>query len=106
MIPYLTFTEPDENDTMEYFILQKAFPHFLCKISEHPIGHFFQCAPINEYDLYIVFNSTLRGNVIPSYQSIGDEIRVVMHDMADWFYNNRILKNEKKYKKWKQQKIT
>ena len=103
---YITFTEPDENDVMEYYILQKEFPHFLCKISEHPTGHFFQCVPINEYDLYIVFNSTLRGNVIPSYKNIGDEIKDVMHDMAEWFYNNRILKNEKKYKKWKQQKIT
>ena len=106
MINYITFTEPNENEEMEYFILQKLFPHLLCKILEMPIVNVFQPVPINEYDLYIIFNGTLRGLQLPSYKNIGDEIKDVMHDMADWFYNNRILKNEKKYKKWKQQKIT
>lgn len=105
MIPYITYREPDADGNMLYFILQKDFPHFLCEVSERPIVNFFQPVPINEYNLYIIFNATLRGNVIPSYQQIGEEIKAVMHDMATWFYNERIIPNEKKYKKWKQHQI-
>lgn len=101
MIPYLTFTEPNEEGQTQYFILQKVHPHILAEISEQLSSGLFQSAPINEYNLFINFKGTLRGLMIPAYRKIDEEINSVLHSMADWFYNNRILINEKKYKKWK-----
>lgn len=98
--PYITYRE-FINDELGYFICQKDFPHYLCRISDKPIVNFIQPIPITDYNLWITFNATLRGNVIPSYKDIGEEIVSVMQSMAAWFYNNRILPNEKKYKKWK-----
>ena len=99
--PYLTFVESDEVWLLRYFILQKDFPHFMMVISEQPIKKIFLPVPINGYKLWVVFHGCLRGNVIPSYHDVDEELRVIMSDMADWYLNNRILTNEKKYKKWK-----
>ena len=97
---YITYREEIDGD-LQYFILQKEFPHFCCYISDKPIVNFIQPLPISSYDLWLVFNFTLRGNMIPSYKDIYDEICAVMTDMGLWFYSERILTNPKKYKKWK-----
>jgi hypothetical protein len=47
-----------------------------------------------------VFDGSLRGNFIPGYRGVEDEIAMVINDMSLWFYENRILKEAKKYKKW------
>lgn len=97
---FITYREETENG-LEYFILQKGFPHFVCKISDIPEKHFVDAMPITAYNLFLVFNFTLRGNLIPSYQNIDEEIKSTMQEMAAWFYEQRIINNEKKYKKWK-----
>jgi hypothetical protein len=100
MNQFITFREEINNET-GYFILQRDFPHYLCRIAEQPIVNFIQPIPITNYNLWLIFNATLRGNYIPSYKDIGAEIISVMNSMATWFFENRILPNEKKYKKWK-----
>ena len=100
MNKFITYREDIGNET-GYFILQKEFPHYVGRIADRPIVNFIQPVPITDYRLWIIFNATLRGNFIPSYRDIGEEIKAVMNDMAAWFYENRILVNPKKYKKWK-----
>lgn len=100
MQPYITFREELGNE-LGYFILQREFPHFLCYIAERPIVNFVQPMPVSAYNLWIIFNGTLRGNMIPSYKDIGKEIESVMSEMASFYYEHRILTNEKKYRKWK-----
>lgn len=51
--------------------------------------------------MYVNFNGTLRGNLIPSYNDVLKEIDIIMEDMAIWFLNNRILADQKKYSKFK-----
>lgn len=100
MIPYITYRE-GEGYLVKYYILQKAFPHINCIISQVPTKKFVEAVPIASYNLYIVFEGTIRGNEIPSYTDIDKEIIATMEDMAQWFYLNRILTDIKKYKKWK-----
>jgi hypothetical protein len=50
--------------------------------------------------LYICLEGTIRGRLLPSYTGLEEEIKGVLSQAADWFYKNRILENEKKYKKW------
>lgn len=38
---------------------------------------------------------------MPAKPQIWDEIQLVMDDMAEWFYLNRISADVKKYKKWR-----
>jgi len=96
MAEFITYREDDQ-----YFILQKEFPHFVAKVSDQPIVNFIQPLPISNYNLWLIFHATLRGNMIPSYKDIHKEIVSVMNAMAIFFYEQRILQNEKKYKKWK-----
>lgn len=98
---YITFRDTNDKGDLLYFILQRDFPHYNCCLADQPIVNFVQPMPISSYNLWIVFVGTLRGNFIPYYQSIGDEIRAVMQDMAEWYFTERILKDEKKFKKWK-----
>ncbi len=101
MIPFITYKENYPNGEEHYFILQKEFPHLLCEVSSIPKIYFVPPMPISNYNLFIEFNGCLRGNVIPSYKDIGEEIKSVMYSMSVWFFEQRILPNEKKYKKWK-----
>jgi hypothetical protein len=99
--PFITYREEDEKGELQYYILQKAFPHYLGRIVEQRLEKSLMQKAIAGYNLYIVFDGSLRGNFVPAYKDVYKEIEDVFHAMADWFYQNRILKEEKKYKKWK-----
>lgn len=101
MIKYLTFREPDESNGFSYFILQKEFPHILCKLSDIPVTYVVMPVPINDYNLFLNFEGLLRGRFLPSYKNILDQVSEVMQDMGLWFLQNRILIEPKRYKKWK-----
>lgn len=101
MNPYITYREENDKGELVYFILQKEFPHYKVIVSEIPINVLVSAMPITDYKLFLIFNGTLRGNLIPSYQNVDKEISNVMMSMANWFYENRILIEPKKYKKWK-----
>jgi hypothetical protein len=98
---YVTYRDTNEENELLYFILQRDFPHYQCSISETPQKVFLDAFPLSSYNLWLVFAGCLRGMVIPSFNNVDKEILEVMGDMAIWFYENRILGNEKKYKKWK-----
>ena len=100
MSEFITYREIVD-DKLEYFILQKDFPHYVGMIAERPVVNYFQCAPINCYNLFVTFYFTIRGKYIPSYKNTPKEIDEVLQQMAVWFYNNRIMADEKRYKKWK-----
>jgi len=102
MIPYITYREPNEEGILCYYILQKYFPHFSgLLVANRPIDGAIVNAPIAGYNLFITFNGTLRGNIIPNYKNIQEEIITVFEDMSSWYLINRILLNEKLYRKFK-----
>lgn len=102
MTRYITFRDVDFNGNLQYCILQRDFPHFIAVTSEIPITHIVEPLPITGYNLFLVFQGTLRGiSTIPAYANIIEEIKVILTDMGRWYYDERILSDPKKYKKWK-----
>ncbi len=98
--PFLTYREKD-GDILGYFILQKAFPHFCGKLVGYPVEGAIINTPIAGYNFYVTFNGTIRGNMIPNYRDVEDEIKNVFEAMALWYLHNIIEKNEKLYSKFK-----
>lgn len=101
MNPYISYREQNSEGQYEYFILQKAFPHIVGEIKLVPEKHFVEAATLSGYNMWVVFKNTLRGNSIPSYPDIFDEISLELEQMATWYLDNRIKINEKKYSKYK-----
>jgi len=101
MTKYITFREKDDKGELQYYILQRDFPHYVGLISNAPKESVLMQAPIAGHYLWVVFSGTLRGNMIPAYQEIYKEIESVFTNMSEWYYINRIKPNEKKYKKFK-----
>jgi hypothetical protein len=101
MSRYITYKEIDGEGKSQYFILQKDFPHIVGLIANYPTKNFVSAMPIVGYNLYIVFNGTLRGSVIPTYKDIDIEITNILQEMSDWYQINRISLFPKRYKKLK-----
>lgn len=100
MSPYITFRDYDKEGKLQYYILQREFPHYVGVVSSIPIaGNWY--TPIIGYAMYIVFGGVLRGMYIPDYKNIGEEVMAIMENMAAWYYDNRISIDEKRYKKFK-----
>ncbi len=100
MIPYITYREL-ENGHLQYYILQKEFPHYIGVISSHPINQTICQIPIPGYNLWVVFGGTLRGNMIPNYKDIQNEIDIEFQKMSIWFLTERIQSELKRFNKWK-----
>lgn len=100
MIPFITFREPDDNGAVQYYILQREFPHYVAVVKNVPHGNIVN-APISGYYLWVCFAGTLRGNMIPAFPDVYKEMESVFTSMAEWYFVNRINSNPKKYKKWK-----
>lgn len=98
-IPYITYREEKEGNLL-YYILQKEHPHYLGVIAYGIIQDKIQ-VPITGHNLYVTFAGCLRGNFIPSYKDVVKQIENTMTSMAIWFYSERILKEPKKYLKFK-----
>lgn len=101
MNPFITFREFDNDGNLQYFILQRDFPHYVGYISPIPKNVIASGAPIMNYNLWVNFWGTIRGRFAPTYQNAGDEIGQIMFQMGEWFYQHRIMQDEKKYKKYK-----
>jgi hypothetical protein len=101
MTPFLTFREPNANGELQYYILQKGHPHYVGKISTVPKLGIMPSVPISGYNLYMEFCGTLRGNYIPAYKDVENEMVAVFNEMAIWYLVYRITPEEKKYKKFK-----
>lgn len=101
MMPFITFRDKDKNGNLLYYILQRDFPHYVGLLSPYPIEGVLCQSAITGHSLWIVFNGTLRGNMIPSHKGEMVEMQVVFDNMAVWFHSERILLDEKRYKKFK-----
>jgi hypothetical protein len=101
MIPFLTYRQPNEEGNLLYYILQRAFPHYDAVLLVYPKEGALAQSPIPGYSLWIVIVGTLRGAVIPGYQDVVNEMQSVADQMAAWYLENRIMTDEKKFKRWK-----
>jgi hypothetical protein len=101
MQKYITFRDFDDVGELRYYILQKDYPHYISAISTLPKQSLISSIQITNYYLWIEFMGTLRGSLVPNYRNITEDIKFVVNDMAIWYYANRIVPNEKKYKKFK-----
>jgi hypothetical protein len=101
MMPFITFRDKDTNGDLQYYILQRAFPHFVGRISASPIEGALSNEPISGYNLWVTFNGTLVGNLIPNYVNIQKEISNVYFSMAAWFYAERIVMDKGRFKRFK-----
>lgn len=101
MNPYITFRDKDEEGNLQYYILQRDFPHFVGRIVYTPVEGAIANEPIAGYNMWVTFANTLRGNFLPSYKNIKDEINSVMFSMSAWFYSERILIDKDRFKKFK-----
>lgn len=100
MNPFISFRDKDKTGELQYYLLQREYPHFVGRLDYAPLtGQIYQ-VPVAGHHLYITFAGTLRGNLIPSYTNIEQEIGSVFESMAVWFYHNRIKPEPKRYKKW------
>jgi len=98
---FITFREKDSLGNLQYYVLQRAYPHYVGVVMEKPEKAVIEATPIMNYMLWMVFNGCIQGAVIPGYKNTIDEIASVMSDMAEWYYVNRIVPDEKRFKKWK-----
>jgi hypothetical protein len=98
---YLTYRETDEIGRLCFYILQKAYPHYSGLIVTNPVEGAIINSPISGYRLWVTWNGTLRGNILPATKDALKEIESVYFDMAKFFYEQRILKDLKKYKHFK-----
>lgn len=101
MEPYITFRDTDKNDELQYYILQRAFPHYIGVIKYKPSDAALFYLSISGHHLYILYAGTLQGNFLPGYKDAIDEMELVIKGMAEWFYASRIVVEPNKYKKWK-----
>lgn len=98
--PFITYRELHEGK-LNYYILQKAFPHYLMRVSTNSYEEVLMKSEIPGYSMMVVCEGTLRGGFIPNYRDVGDEIQAVMQNAAAWFWADRIQRNPTKYKKFK-----
>lgn len=100
MSPFITFTDKSKEGETEYYILQRDYPHYVGMIAYSPSIEPIYQAPIAGHHLYINFWGTLRGRYLPMTKNVDKEIGAIFEDMAAWYYQNRILPDPRRYKKW------
>lgn len=100
-IRYITFREPDENGKLRHFVLQKEFPHNLGRVDNQPNLTSLAQGTIPGYNLWIVSVGTIRGNTVYYYPKHEIDMANIFNNMAIWYLNERIKKNEKLYEKFK-----
>lgn len=106
MSPFITYKDADSSGELQYYILQREYPHYVGIVYTHKKDTLIPSIQVTGYYLWIVFDGSLRGKIIPGYRAIQDEIFQTINSMADWFYQYRIIPEEKKYKKFKYDNIS
>lgn len=100
MSKYITYRDGDEGEP-EYYILQRDFPHYVARLSETISGNEFYSEKIDGYNLHLVFYGVINGRFIPSFQNAMSDIIEIVRDMSLFYLSQRISKNPKRYKKFK-----
>ena len=98
---FITFRDEDEAGILQYYILQKDFPHIKCVITGYDKNYIFPSIPITNYSLYVTFDGTLAGKQIPGYREIYHDVVAIMEEMSVWYLQNRIIPDMGRYKKFK-----
>jgi len=98
---FITYREENESGLLCYYICQKAHPHYVGIVSVGQLLDSLANAPVGGYNLYVNFHGCLHGNYVPSYKDVINDITATMWQMAEWFLNNRVIKEPKKYSKFK-----
>lgn len=98
---FITYRDTDENGNLQYYVVQKDFPHIQALITAYDKNYIFPSIPISGYSLYVSFDGTLSGKRVPAYREIQHDIVSVMNEMSEWYLNNRILPDKGRYKKFK-----
>lgn len=101
MNPFITFREKDNDGNLQYYVLQRGFPHYVGKISPYPIENPICQVALPGYNLWVVFDGVLRGNFAPSFPNELKNMQIVFENMAVWFHSERVVMSEKRYKKFK-----
>lgn len=101
MEPYITFKDTDKDNVLQYYVLQRAFPHYCGVILTVPQADSLMTIPFPGYHLYLTFSGTLAGNYLLSRRDMEVDLLESFTKMADWYFRNRIAINEKRYKKFK-----
>lgn len=97
---FITYREKDKDGILQYYILQKAFPHYIGRIVYSPPAKYICLAPIPRYNMFVVFRGQLEGNRIHFHNEWQKELPAIILAMADWFYTNRIAVAPKKYERF------
>ncbi len=101
MEPFITFRDRDKQGELQYYILQRAWPHYVGVIFTYPPADPIMTAAISGYNLFVVYSGTLQGRFLPSNPNWEVEVQGVFQDMATWFHQKRILTEPRRYKKLK-----
>lgn len=102
MQPFISYRENNETGILCYYILQKKHPHYIGIVSVGKLDTVLSSVPIAGYNLYVNFDGVLESkSFIPSYKDVLVDIELSMGRMGDWFLNNRIIPDAKKYQKFK-----
>jgi len=99
MSPYITFKE-DLNGELALYILQREWPHYVASLDYHPTQGEIAQVPMAGHNIFVTFRGTIRGRFLPAQQNVVMEVENVMQSMATWFYESRIMKDPRRYKKW------
>lgn len=101
MEPFITYRDTDSKNELQYYILQRQYPHYVARIAYKPSDTALFYISISGHHLYVTYAGTLQGHFIPGYKDAIEEMETVMRTMAEWFYANRVAVDSNKYKKWK-----
>jgi len=101
MSQFITYREKDNEGVLQYYVLQREFPHYVGRISPYPIENHICQAALPGYNLWVAFDGVLRGNFMPSFPNELKNMQFVFENMATWFHSERVLADPKKYKKFK-----
>ena len=99
--PFITFREVDDKNILRYYILQKDFPHCLAVILSQPMPESLCQSVVPGYNLWVVWDGTLRGNYVAAYPDYEKDLQFTMDNMAAWYFSERIEKDKKRYEKFK-----
>jgi len=101
MNQFITYREKDNEGVLQYYILQRNFPHYVGRLSSFPVEGAICQSPLPGYNLWIVFSGTINGNFIPSFPNEIVNIQLIFDNMAVWFHSERVLMDKKRYNKFK-----
>lgn len=101
MNEFITFRDKDKKGNLQYYVCGREYPHFVGRIGMTPEKVVVDAIPMTGYKLFMIFCGTLSGNRIPALDKIDEQITSSLMKMSAWYYENRILVDEKRYKKFK-----